>query len=169
VGGAAPRAARRAAQYGDAWTASTAYRLQDIREQARRYRAALAAAGKDPAQAIVGANRLAFIAETPERARAEGAAYVQRALGMYARIGGLQGPDGSKVSPDAPLLDVVGDEVCLVGSPETVSARLAEYARAGVTHVQLRVAAAELPLEQVKRTVTLAGTQLIPRMGAVAG
>jgi alkanesulfonate monooxygenase SsuD/methylene tetrahydromethanopterin reductase-like flavin-dependent oxidoreductase (luciferase family) len=168
VGGLAPRAARRAAQYGDAWTASTAYRLTDIREQAGRYREALAKAGKDPAQAIVGANRLTFIAETPERARAEGQAYVQRALGMYARIGGLLGPDGSKVSPDADLLDVVGDEVCLVGSPETVSARLEEYAQAGVTHVQLRVAAAELPMEQVERSVTLAGTQLIPRQTAAA-
>ena len=169
VGGAAPRAARRAAQYGDAWTASTAYRLTDIREQARRYRAALAAAGKDPAQAIVGANRLAFLAETPERARAEGAAYVQRALGMYARGGGLLGPDGSKVSPDAPLLDVVGDEICLVGSPETVSERLEEYARAGLTHVQLRPAAADLPLEQVERTITLAGEQIVPRQFAAAG
>jgi alkanesulfonate monooxygenase SsuD/methylene tetrahydromethanopterin reductase-like flavin-dependent oxidoreductase (luciferase family) len=139
-----------------------------VRAQARRYRAALTAAGKDPTQAIIGANRLTFIAETPERARAEGAAYVQRALGMYARLGGLLGPDGNKVSPDANLLDVVGDEICLIGSPETVATRLEEYAQAGVTHVQLRVAAADLPLEQVERSITLAGTQLIPRQPAAA-
>jgi alkanesulfonate monooxygenase SsuD/methylene tetrahydromethanopterin reductase-like flavin-dependent oxidoreductase (luciferase family) len=168
VGGLAPRAARRAARYGDAWTASTAYRFQDVRDQARRYRAALEALGKDPATAVVGANRLTFIAETDERARQEGEAYVQRALGMYARRGGLVGPDGNPVSASAPLLDQVGDAICLVGSPERVAQRLDDYARAGLTHVQLRPAAADLPLEQVGRTIVLAGEQLVTRQFATA-
>lgn len=168
VGGNAPRAARRAAQYGDAWTASTAYRLSDVRAQVERYRKALTAAGKDPAQAVVGANRFTFIAETPERARAEGAEYVQRVLGMYARMGGLQGPDGQPVSPDASLLDVVGDEICLVGSPEQVAAKVTEYARAGVTSIQMRVAGGDVPLELVERTIALAGQHMIQREPAGA-
>jgi alkanesulfonate monooxygenase SsuD/methylene tetrahydromethanopterin reductase-like flavin-dependent oxidoreductase (luciferase family) len=163
VGGLAPRAARRAAQYGDAWTASTAYRLADIRAQVARYRAALTAAGEDATAPTVGANRLAFLAETPEKARAEGRTYLERVLGVYARTGGLLGADGTPIPPDAPLLEAADQEVCLVGSPETVNARLEEYARAGVTNVQLRVAPADLPSELIARTITLAGEAILPR------
>lgn len=169
VGGLAPRAARRAAQYGDAWTASTGYSLQEIRRQIARYHAALARLGKDPTAASAGANRLTFLAETPERARAQGGPYLERMLRYYATRQGLRAADGTPVPADAPLLDTVGDEYCLLGSPETVAARLEAYARAGLTHVQLRVAPVDMPLELVAQTITLAGEHLLPHFGAGPG
>jgi alkanesulfonate monooxygenase SsuD/methylene tetrahydromethanopterin reductase-like flavin-dependent oxidoreductase (luciferase family) len=163
VGGLAPRAARRAARFGDAWYASTSYHLREIREQVARYRAALAALGKDPATAVVSVNRLAFLAETPERALEQADPYVEAVLRRYAGFGGLQAPDGRPLSPAEARLETVADVMCLVGSPETVSALLAEYAAAGVTHVQLRVAPGDLPAELAAQTITLAGEQLIAR------
>ena len=163
VGGLAPRAARRAARYGDAWTSSTSYGLRDVRTQAERYRRALAAAGKDPSAALVGANRLTFLAETPERAREQGGEYVERVLRFYAGHRALRDATGEPIPADAPLLQAAAAEVCLVGSPESVSAQLEEYSRAGLTHVQLRVAPGGMPSELVAQTITLAGEQLLPR------
>jgi alkanesulfonate monooxygenase SsuD/methylene tetrahydromethanopterin reductase-like flavin-dependent oxidoreductase (luciferase family) len=163
VGGLAPRAARRAARYGDAWTASTSYRLTDVRTQVARYHKALAAEGKEPGAALAGANRLTFLAATPEQARAQGQPYVERVLKMYAGHGGLRDAAGTVLAPDAPLLEAAGAEVCLVGSPETVGARIEEYARAGLTHLQMRVAPGGMPPELVAQTITLAGEQVLPR------
>ena len=53
------------------------------------------------------------------------------------------------------------------GSPETVCARLADYARAGVTHVQLRVVPGDMPAALVARTITLAGEEILPRLAAL--
>ncbi len=166
VGGMAPRAARRAARYGDAWTASTGYLFHEVETQIRRYHTALTKLGKDPGAARAGANRLTFLAETPERARTQGRRYVERVIGNYASRG-LRRADGSLVSADGPLLEAVGGEMGLVGSPESVAERLEDYARAGLTHLQLRVAPGGMPSELVAQTITLAGEQVLPRFSGV--
>ncbi len=164
VGGLVARAARRAARYGDGWYASSNYRFVDVERQAARYRAALAAEGKDPAAAVVSVNRLCFLAPTVEQARRQGGEYLERVLQRYAGYGGLLAPDGQTLRPGQALLDVVADQHCLIGSPETVAARLEDYARAGVTHVQLRVAPGDMPAELVAQSITIAGEQLLPRL-----
>jgi alkanesulfonate monooxygenase SsuD/methylene tetrahydromethanopterin reductase-like flavin-dependent oxidoreductase (luciferase family) len=158
VGGLSPRAARRAAQFGDAWYGATQYRLDAIAAQVERYRAALFALGKDPTTAAVSINRLMFVAETSQEAERLGWSAVRRVLGFY--IG-------------ARLLDDTGDpdlrdEVCLIGSPEDVRRQLERYAAAGVTHLQLRVAPADLPLEQVRRSVERFGAEVLPAFAGAA-
>jgi alkanesulfonate monooxygenase SsuD/methylene tetrahydromethanopterin reductase-like flavin-dependent oxidoreductase (luciferase family) len=169
VGGLVARSARRAARYGDGWYASSNYRFVEIERQAARYRAALEAEGKDPATAIVSVNRLCFLASTPEQARRQGGEYVERVLRRYAAGAGLRGPNDEVLRPDQPLLEIVADQHCLVGSPETVAARLEHYARAGVTHVQLRVAPGDMPADLVAQSITLAGERLIPRLADAPG
>jgi alkanesulfonate monooxygenase SsuD/methylene tetrahydromethanopterin reductase-like flavin-dependent oxidoreductase (luciferase family) len=166
VGGAAPRSARRAAQFGDAWYSSTNYTFATIAQQAERYRKALAATGKDPAAAVVSINRLAFVAPTDEQARSEGGQYVERVLERYASVGALRAPEGEERNAPHPLLAAAAADLCLVGSPESVSARLADYAAAGVTHVQMRVAPGDMPSELIARSITLAGEQILPRFNA---
>jgi alkanesulfonate monooxygenase SsuD/methylene tetrahydromethanopterin reductase-like flavin-dependent oxidoreductase (luciferase family) len=111
-------------------------------------------------------NRLCCLAPTPEQARREGGEYVERVLQRYAGYGGLRTASGETVKAGQPVLDVVADQHCLVGSPETVAARLEDYARAGVTHMQLRVAPGDMPTELIARSITLAGEQILPRLGA---
>src|SRR4051794_7731622 len=168
VGGLVARAARRAARYGEGWYASSNYRLLDVERQAARYREAMVSEGKDPAAARVAVNRLCAVAPTPEAARREGGEYVERILQRYASYGGLFTRDGEPLRPGQPLLDTVANQHCLVGSPETVCAQLADYARAGVTHVQLRVAPGDMPAALVAQTITLAGEEILPRLAAVA-
>jgi alkanesulfonate monooxygenase SsuD/methylene tetrahydromethanopterin reductase-like flavin-dependent oxidoreductase (luciferase family) len=156
VGGLTPRSARRAAQFGEAWYGATQYRLEAIAAQVERYRAALVEEGKDPRAATVSVNRLMFVADTADEAERIGWPAVRRVLDFYIRAG---------------LLDDTGDadlreQVCLVGSPEDVRRQAARYAAAGVTHFQLRVAPADLPLEHVQRSAEVFGALVLP---AVAG
>lgn len=164
VGGLAPRAARRAARYGDAWYASTRYTLEEIRVQSARYRAALAAAGKGSAPACVSVNRLAVIAPTDAAAWRDGGPHVARVLRYYAAAGSpLPRRDGRPARPDDPdLVEALADALCLIGSPATVVARLEAYAAVGVTHVQLRVAPGEMPAELVAQSIRLAGERVLP-------
>jgi alkanesulfonate monooxygenase SsuD/methylene tetrahydromethanopterin reductase-like flavin-dependent oxidoreductase (luciferase family) len=163
VGGSIGRAMRRAAALGDAWYAGSTHHLSVIAETTERYRAALVAAGKDPATARVAANRSTVIAETTEQARAEGAPYLEALMHTYRRLGSMRLPDGSLATADTEILPHVIDQVCLVGSPDDVSAQLDAYVAAGVTDVALRVALSDIPTELVRRSITLAGEHVLPR------
>ncbi len=73
----------------DAWYAGSTHHLSAIAETTGRYRAALAAAGKDPATARAAANRSTVIAETTERAWTDGGPYLETLMHTYRRIGGM--------------------------------------------------------------------------------
>ena len=171
VGGASPRAARRAASLGDAWYAATSYALSAVRAQAERYRAALERLDGPPRQACVSVNRLACLADAPERASSEGGRYLEGVLEKYAALGGLPSADAAdratvpafpSMAGSTPLLGALGASLCLLGSPQMVVEQLGAYAEAGVTDVQLRVVPADMPLELVARTITLAGEHVLP-------
>lgn len=163
VGGRVPRTAVRAARHGDAWYAATQYLFREVADGAARYRAALQHEGRDPQSAIVSVNRLCVLDDEHARAEAVGGPYVERVLDLYARIGALVDPAGTRLPPGEPLLPRVRDDVCLLGSPETVAVELERYVAAGVTHVQLRVAPGDMPADLVARTIRLAGERLLPR------
>jgi alkanesulfonate monooxygenase SsuD/methylene tetrahydromethanopterin reductase-like flavin-dependent oxidoreductase (luciferase family) len=163
VGGSIGRAMRRAATLGDAWYAGSTHHLSVIAETVERYRAALVTAGKDPATARVAANRSTVIAETTERAMSEGAPYLEALMHTYRRLGSMRLPDGTLATADTEILPHVADQVCLIGSPDDVSAQLEAYVAAGVTDVALRVSLSDIPLEMVRRSITLAGEHVLPR------
>jgi alkanesulfonate monooxygenase SsuD/methylene tetrahydromethanopterin reductase-like flavin-dependent oxidoreductase (luciferase family) len=154
VGGLSSRAARRAAELGDAWYGATQYRLNAVAAQVERYRAALAALGKDSVGATVSINRLLFVGDTSQEAERLGWPAVRRVLDFYIGAGLLQDTgDGD-----------LREQVCLIGSPDDVRGQVARYAAVGVTHLQLRVAPADLPLEQVRRSVERFGGEVLPAL-----
>jgi alkanesulfonate monooxygenase SsuD/methylene tetrahydromethanopterin reductase-like flavin-dependent oxidoreductase (luciferase family) len=161
VGGRVPRAARRAANFGDGWYASTQYRLEEIRAQASRYRQSL---GPDRGTGLVAVNRVAFVAEDSEQAWQQATPYVTSLLRKYVAMGALSdadellGPSGEQ--PE--VLRRLARDICLIGSPQDVVAELGRYAEAGVTHVQLRVAPSDMPLDLARRTVDLVGQRVLP-------
>jgi alkanesulfonate monooxygenase SsuD/methylene tetrahydromethanopterin reductase-like flavin-dependent oxidoreductase (luciferase family) len=163
VGGSVGRAMRRAATLGDAWYAGSTHQLGVIAETTGRYRAALTAAGKDPATARVAVNRSTVIAETTERAWAEGGSYLETLMHTYRRLGSNRLPDGSIATAETEILPHLADEVCLIGSPDDVTAKLEAYEAAGVTDVALRVSLSDIPLDLARRSITLAGEQVLPR------
>ncbi|HLY65579.1 MAG TPA: LLM class flavin-dependent oxidoreductase [Chloroflexota bacterium] len=164
VGGQTPRAARRAAAYGDGYYAATQYRRSAAAEQVKRYRQALSDLGKPSDRPTVAINRLMFLADSTERALAEGGPYVSKVLRGYAARGAFSRGGGAALDANDPqLLENALDEVCLVGSPETVCEQIEQYAAIGVTRFELRVAPGDMPSELVAQTITLAGEQVIPR------
>jgi alkanesulfonate monooxygenase SsuD/methylene tetrahydromethanopterin reductase-like flavin-dependent oxidoreductase (luciferase family) len=157
VGGMSPRAARRAAAYGDGYYAATQYRLPAVVEQIGRYKAALTEAGKPAERPTIAINRLCCLAESDEQAIEQGRTYVSRVLRAYASSGAL------KENPDDPqLLERVLGEVALVGSPDTVRQQMQAYVNAGVSRFELRVAPGDMPLDLIARTIRLAGQKVIP-------
>jgi len=148
----------------DAWYAGSTHHLSAIAETTGRYRAALAAAGKDPATARAAANRSTVIAETTERAWTDGGLYLETLMHTYRRIGGMRVPDGRPLTEDTGILPLAAAEVCLIGSSDDVSAQLEAYVAAGVTDVALRIAPSDIPLEIARRSIDLAGEHVIPRI-----
>jgi alkanesulfonate monooxygenase SsuD/methylene tetrahydromethanopterin reductase-like flavin-dependent oxidoreductase (luciferase family) len=122
-----------------------------------RYREALAEAGKPADRPAVAINRLCFLAPTDEQALREGRQYVSAVLKRYASGGAL-----SERPDDPDILDRVLGQVALVGSPGTVRQYMREYAAAGVTRFELRVAPGDMPSELTAQTIRLAGEQLLP-------
>lgn len=165
VGGGVPRAARRAATLGDGWYASTQYRLEEIRVQASRYRQALVG---DADRGVVAVNRITFVAEDSAQAWQQATPYVANLLRKYVIIGALRDADALLgPSGDQPeVLRHAARDICLIGSPDEVAAELGRYAEAGVTHVQLRVAPSDMPIELIERTVSLVGKRVLPDVGS---
>ena len=159
VGGLSPRAARRAAAYGDGYYAATQYRLPAVVEQIGRYKEALRAAGKPAERPTIAINRLCFLADTDEQAMRHGRQYVCSVLRRYASGGALaEDPD------DPRLLERVLGQVALVGSPATVRQMMQPYVEAGVTRFELRVAPGDMPSELTAQTIRLAAEHIIPHV-----
>jgi alkanesulfonate monooxygenase SsuD/methylene tetrahydromethanopterin reductase-like flavin-dependent oxidoreductase (luciferase family) len=165
VAGKIRRSVERAAALADGWYAATQYHFELIRTQAQRYRELLAAQGHNPADAVVAMNRTAFVAETDEQARREGKSYISQVLNFYGQFGMIHDAKGHPLDPQSnDLFDIVGDDIYFCGSPETILQCIRKYRDAGVTRFNLRICPADMPLELARRTVTLLGEQVLPRL-----
>ncbi|MFG1908354.1 LLM class flavin-dependent oxidoreductase [Kribbella sp. NPDC048928] len=140
LGGRTPAAATRAARLGDGYYAATNYGDSLLAERAAGY---WAARGERPGQVAV--TRFCLIAPDTRTAREQAAAYFSPAIAYYTERQVWQG--------DA-----------LVGSPADVVAELRQYANAGVTAVQLRVAPYGTPPEVARRTLDLVGSEVLPSL-----
>jgi alkanesulfonate monooxygenase SsuD/methylene tetrahydromethanopterin reductase-like flavin-dependent oxidoreductase (luciferase family) len=117
VGGLAARSARRAAEFGDGWYASTAYRLDtEIRLQVTRYGEALRQFGSR--RGAVAVNRLTVLAETDSDALRSGGPYVEHVLRRYIDGNVLHDRHGHPIGTgQSPLSEELRREFLLVGSP----------------------------------------------------
>lgn len=165
LGGATPRAIRRAAALADGWYASTNYRLdREIEPQILRYKAEVAATGARRSDVVV--NRLCVLAPTSGEALRIARTYVEPLLAVYASFGGLRDAAGEPLTRGDDLIAALRDEVALIGTPDEVAAQVERLAASGVTHLQLRVQPQDMPAELAGQTIELAGEELVPRFAA---
>jgi alkanesulfonate monooxygenase SsuD/methylene tetrahydromethanopterin reductase-like flavin-dependent oxidoreductase (luciferase family) len=142
VGGSIRRSAVRAARYGDGWYAGVGFPLSRVGEQSRRYRDALAAAGRDVRTGVVAVNRVALAAPSS----AEVSALAER----YLPASTLQ----------------TAQEACLLGTPDEIVAQVERYRAAGTSHVFARLSLDEMPGEVAGQTIDLFRQYVIPRFRA---
>jgi len=160
VGGHTTYATRRAATLGDGWYSASGDPFDHVKQQADRYRRELVRAGKDPSRARIAVNRVALVAETDTEALHDADLFLGE---IVRRYGGSMG--ATATSDVAAAGRAFGADTALVGSPETVASSIARYAQAGVTDIQLRVAAAHVPLAVAMRTIQLVGHHVVPSLG----
>jgi alkanesulfonate monooxygenase SsuD/methylene tetrahydromethanopterin reductase-like flavin-dependent oxidoreductase (luciferase family) len=163
VGGSVQASTDRAAELGNGYIGSTSQSFDHVVQQGERYRAALAARGKDPSAAVVASNRLTLVAESEAEANALAEQYVGEVLGFYANRGAQMPSEmvGGRQSP-AELFHALNESRCLVGTPEQVTATAQRYADAGVTHILARLCPHGIPTEHAVRTVELLGKYVLP-------
>ena len=106
-------------------------------------------------------NRMAYVAPSVEVAQREGRRYVRQLMSRYADHRALFGPDNKPVTMESGDSDRIVDELALIGSPDQVQEKLEMYRAAGVTHVQLRVAFSQIPVDAVMRSVELLASLLL--------
>jgi alkanesulfonate monooxygenase SsuD/methylene tetrahydromethanopterin reductase-like flavin-dependent oxidoreductase (luciferase family) len=120
------------------------FRLSDLPRQTEAYRAALGdAAGS------VAINRVTLVAATQSEVDDRMQRHLATTLQAYVRPG---------VSVERAL-----EEVVLIGTPSTISERLARYEAAGVTHVFARLSLDDTPPEVARDTIDVLGRDVIPR------
>jgi alkanesulfonate monooxygenase SsuD/methylene tetrahydromethanopterin reductase-like flavin-dependent oxidoreductase (luciferase family) len=163
VGGGVRRSAERAVKWGDGWCASTNYSFDTIARQSARYLEERKAQGKDPNGGAVAINRLAVVADTESAARETACLYAGRVLQRYARGGAMGDDPAVKSASPEELFERFDADWCLVGTPETVAARIQRYADAGVTQIQMRLSPDDIPIETAARTVELLGSVILPK------
>lgn len=162
VGGLADAAARRAAAH-DGWYGATNHLLSaHLRPAIDRYRRARDS-GEDSRPEVVAVNRMAYVAPSVEVAQREGRRYARQLMSRYADYGALVGPDNKPVTMESGDIDRLVDELAIIGSPDQVQEKLEVYRAAGVTHVQLRVAFSQIPVDAVMRSVELLASLLPQR------
>lgn len=159
VGGGVPASARRAARLADGYTGSTGYTRERIRRLAGIYHSHVQASMTG--QVVV--NRLTLVGQTDTEARDLARRYLSPLLRAYKDAG---------VLTEVNQREEVGgfrQDVCIVGSPDTVAKLVGEYAKDGVTSLQLRVAPAGTPIPVALQSAQLFAEEVMPKVRAARG
>jgi len=111
----------------------------------------------------VGAHSPGHVAETDEQAREE---LWPHYAAMFGRIGRERGwPPVTRAQFDR---EVGPDGALCVGSPETVARKIAQTVRAlGLSRFDMKYSNGALPHETLLRSITLYGTEVVPRVTAL--
>ncbi len=122
------------------------------------YRRALAQLNKDPLP--IGAHSPGHVAETDARARDEVRPHY---LAMMHRIGSERG--WQPMSADHFEREAGPEGALVVGSPETVAAKIAKTVRTlGLARFDLKYSNGTLPHDALMKSIELFGTRVVPRV-----
>jgi alkanesulfonate monooxygenase SsuD/methylene tetrahydromethanopterin reductase-like flavin-dependent oxidoreductase (luciferase family) len=122
------------------------------------YRRALAQLNKESLP--IGAHSPGHVAETDEQARDDVRPHY---LAMMSRIGRERG--WSPITPDHFEREAGSEGALVVGSPETVAAKIVKTVRAlGLARFDLKYSNGTLPHETLLKSIELFGTKVAPRV-----
>lgn len=163
IGGGVRASLDRAIRFGQGWYASSAYSFERIRRLAGEYRDELARREGGPGRVAV--NRLTVLGRDAGRVRELGARYAGDIVAAYAAVGSLD-DRGTPIPPGETDVAAALSQRSIIGDADEAVRSVQEYARAGVTDVQFRIAPVGMPVEDTLETLDVLGDVVIPRLRA---
>lgn len=151
IGGGVSRSARRAAELGDGYIASSGYTVDRIGGQATRYRDV---GGGGP----ISVNRACVLAGSRAEADTVARQGLEPLLRAYAGFGTVPGLGAEAESSE------LTTALSIVGTADDAVATVNRYIAAGVTHLQLRVAPGRTPISAAISTLSIFALDVLPRL-----
>lgn len=164
IGAAAEPAIRRAAVIGDAWMASPAGDLSELRRGSAAYWEAVRQAGVPERERQVVIAREVFVAESRREARELAA---EAFVGLYRDTYIRWHPRFQGTRAEEVTFEAFGEARFVVGDPAECAARIIEFQRQiGFRHLICRMHAPGIPLDAVKRSMELFSKEVAPAVRA---
>ncbi len=163
LGGWGELSLKRAAQLGDAWVPGPTANLEKLLAAQQQYRAALAAAGKDPAAAPTPLTREVVIADSSQRAWELAEKYLMvNYRDEYG--GGWKHPlIGSEDATPVNQLQALGQDRFIIGSPDECVAKIRRFIDTfGVDHLICRLYFPGMPHDHIMHELELLAAEVIP-------
>lgn len=159
LGANGEKGVRRVARVGDAWIAPPNVKMRWVKGHLEYFLDELAKQGLDPAGREFPLIRELYIGDTDERAAAEVSDYLREEYADYSVY-------GDEVEYWRTMFDELLAKAFLIGSPDTVAAKLEDLAAAGFNHFIFRVSWKGMAFEQSLRTIERLVDEVIPRLRA---
>jgi alkanesulfonate monooxygenase SsuD/methylene tetrahydromethanopterin reductase-like flavin-dependent oxidoreductase (luciferase family) len=160
LGANGEKGVRRVARVGDAWIAPPNVKMRWVKGHLEYYLDELAKQGIDPAGRELPLIRELYIGDTDESAAAEVSDFLRTEYAEYSVY-------GDEVSYWRTMFDELLAKAFLIGSPDTVAAKLEDLAGAGFNHFIFRVSWKGMPFEQSLRTIERLAAEVMPRLQRV--
>ncbi len=163
LGGWGELSLKRAAQLGDAWVPGPTANLEKLLAAQQQYRAALAAAGKDPTAAPTPLTREVVIADSSQRAWELAEKYLMvNYRDEYG--GGWKHPlIGSEDATPVNQLQALGQDRFIIGSPDECVAKIRRFVDTfGVDHLICRLYFPGMPHDHIMHELKLLAAEVIP-------
>jgi len=163
IGGWAPAAVRRAGHLGDAWVGGPSMALEEMKQLTNTYRAAAAAAGREPCVILM---RDAWVASSREEAERVYGPEVMTAYQYYWRNQALafQNID----SEAAFTLANLAEDRLILGDPDECVQQLHRWSEAlGTNYVMMRLRHAHSggpPHKEIMKAIELFGSRVVPQL-----
>jgi alkanesulfonate monooxygenase SsuD/methylene tetrahydromethanopterin reductase-like flavin-dependent oxidoreductase (luciferase family) len=156
LGANGEKGVRRVARVADAWLAPPNVKTRWVKGHLAYFRDELERQGLELEGREYPLIRELYIGDSDERAAAEVSEYLRHEYATYSEY-------GEEVSYWRTMFGELLEKAFLIGSPDTVAAKIADFAEAGFNHFLFRVSWTGMPFEQSLQTIQRLATEVMPR------
>ena len=160
LGANAEKGVRRVARSADAWIAPPNVKIRWVKGHLEYFKDELEQQGIDPAGRELPLIRELYIGDNDAAAANEVSDYLRDEYASYSVY-------GEEVEYWRTMFGELLEKAFLIGSPETVAAKLADLHEAGFNHFIFRVAWKGMPFEQSLQTIKRLAAEVMPVLQGV--
>ena len=161
LGANGEKGVRRVARAADAWIAPPNVKTRWVCGHLEYFKDELEKQGIDPAGREYPLIRELYIGDSDASAAAEVSDYLREEYAMYSEY-------GDEVEYWRTMFGELLEKAFVIGSTETVTAKLAAFHEAGFNHFIFRISWKGMPFEQSLQTLERLGNDVVPRLQSVS-